>query len=378
MGEWSSCVLGDLLSLEYGSALGAEERTGEGYPVFGSNGVVGHHAMPLVSGPGIVVGRKGSAGALTWSESDFWPIDTTYWVKPKTALELRWVYDALRRCGLERLHSSTGVPGLNRDDAYERRVPVPPLEEQRRIAEILDTIDETIQATERVIAKLQETRLGLLAATVWSAHDGEELPLGALADGGPRGMAIGPFGSDLTVDDYRESGVPVFFVRDVRANEPLAHRSTVYVSPQKASALSAHHVRKGDIVITKMGLPPGIAAVHSGSVPMGVVTADLIRLRPDESCVEATWLALAINGPSMKRQVDAITAGVTRPKITLRDFRLMTVAVPALQVQFAHVERVRALDDLIRTEQQGIVKLHQTRQGLAGDLLSGRVRTVAA
>ena len=161
MSEWATASLGQLIELVYGAALADGDRSGSGYPVFGSNGIVGYHDQPLVAGPGVVVGRKGSVGALAWSDRDFWPIDTTYWVKIRRGLDLRWVYEALKLCGLQHLNSSTGVPGLNREDAYERLVQVPPLEEQRRIAETLDSIDETIRSNEEQRDKLQRVRSGL-------------------------------------------------------------------------------------------------------------------------------------------------------------------------------------------------------------------------
>ena len=161
--EWRDECLENLVSLEYGSALGAEDRTGRGFPVYGSNGVVGHHEAALVTGPGVIVGRKGSVGVVQWSDEDFWPIDTTYWVNPKVDLNLRWMYECLRLIGLESMDSSTGVPGLNRNDAYECLVPVPPLKEQRRIARILDDIDNTILANRRWLEKLRQLRAGLAA-----------------------------------------------------------------------------------------------------------------------------------------------------------------------------------------------------------------------
>lgn len=161
--EWRDEYIGNLVSLEYGSALGAETRTGRGFPVYGSNGVVGHHEAALITGPGVIVGRKGSVGAVQWSDGDFWPIDTTYWVNPKVDLDLRWMFECLKRVGLETMDSSTGVPGLNRNDAYECLVSVPPLKEQRRIARILDDADETIQAHRRQLEKLRQLRSGLAA-----------------------------------------------------------------------------------------------------------------------------------------------------------------------------------------------------------------------
>lgn len=60
------------------------------FPVYGSNGIVGFHSQALVKGPGVVVGRKGSSGTVTFSESDFTPIDTAFYVSIKTAPRLEW------------------------------------------------------------------------------------------------------------------------------------------------------------------------------------------------------------------------------------------------------------------------------------------------
>lgn len=63
------------------------------YPVVGSNGIVGYHNRGIVKGPGIVIGRKGSIGAVTWVDQDFWPIDTTYYIKlKKHNISLKWLF----------------------------------------------------------------------------------------------------------------------------------------------------------------------------------------------------------------------------------------------------------------------------------------------
>jgi type I restriction enzyme, S subunit len=141
--NWLPAELGDLLTLEYGRALPRAARDdGGGTPVAGSNGIDGFHSVALVDGPGIVVGRKGSAGKVTWFEDDFWPIDTTYFVQHDPQItNLRWLYYALRSKKLERLSKTTGVPGLNRNDAYAERCLLPSLSEQSRIVEILDEAD---------------------------------------------------------------------------------------------------------------------------------------------------------------------------------------------------------------------------------------------
>jgi len=153
--------LGSILRLEYGAALSAENRTGWGYPVFGSNGEVGRHERFLIGESGIVVGRKGSVGQVSWSDEPFWPIDTAYWVDCREQ-DRRWLYWLLSHLPLKRLDTSTGVPGLNRNDVYELDVYRPEPAARDKITEILDTLDATIRGTEAVVAKLKGMKQGLL------------------------------------------------------------------------------------------------------------------------------------------------------------------------------------------------------------------------
>src|SRR2546427_2897947 len=160
--DWKDTTLGEILSFEYGTGLPEEERSGYGFPVFGSSGEVGRHKDFLVVGPGIVVGRKGTVGAVFWSGESFWPIDTTYFVKTKRPIDLQWCYWLLSRLPLKRLDSSTGVPGLNRNDAYAISLKLPPPPEQVEIAAILATVDEVIQKTDALISKLKRMKQGLM------------------------------------------------------------------------------------------------------------------------------------------------------------------------------------------------------------------------
>ena len=138
--------LGDVLTLDYGISLPERERRDGHVPVIGSAGLVGHHSKATVKAPGIVVGRKGSIGSITWVADDFVPIDTTYIAAPADGqTDLRWLYHLLTRENLAKLNRATGVPGLNRDDVYELKRMLPPVTEQQAIAVVLDTVAEAIE-----------------------------------------------------------------------------------------------------------------------------------------------------------------------------------------------------------------------------------------
>jgi type I restriction enzyme S subunit len=119
---WERKPFGEIAELHYGKALKEENRVSGPFPVYGSSGVVGSHMARLVEGPAIVVGRKGNVGSIYWSPTDFWPIDTAYFVAKEESDF--WLYHALQSAGFQ--NTDAGVPGLNRDFAYSRKLILPP------------------------------------------------------------------------------------------------------------------------------------------------------------------------------------------------------------------------------------------------------------
>ena len=123
---WDVTELGELVDLAYGKALRADDRKGGSVPVYGSNGQVGWHDEGLVAGPGIVVGRKGNPGIVTWAHGDFFPIDTAFYVVSRDAeVGLPFLFFALTRQDLPSVSADSAVPGLNRNLAYMNKLLVP-------------------------------------------------------------------------------------------------------------------------------------------------------------------------------------------------------------------------------------------------------------
>ena len=123
---WEGKALGDCIELAYGKALKAGDRKGGDIPVYGSNGQVGWHDKKLVDGPGIVVGRKGNPGVVTWAHTDFYPIDTAFYVVPAAEdLSLHFLLYAIAGQDLPSVTAHSAVPGLNRNWAYMNSQIVP-------------------------------------------------------------------------------------------------------------------------------------------------------------------------------------------------------------------------------------------------------------
>ena len=127
--SWKKGKLGDLIELCYGKGLKGENRITGKYPVVGSSGIVGYHNDYLVKGPGIVIGRKGTLGVVNYIDEDFFPIDTTYFIKSKTnSGRLFFEYFLLKEFAFEDMNSDSAVPGLNRQIAESMELSVPEIE----------------------------------------------------------------------------------------------------------------------------------------------------------------------------------------------------------------------------------------------------------
>jgi type I restriction enzyme S subunit len=168
---WAWSRLGEVLPLEYGKALPDRLRDRFGKAaVYGSSGLVGRHSIAITIGPTIIVGRKGSAGAVFYCDEDCWPIDTVYFAKPNPAICLRYGFYFLKWKRLGRLDQSTAIPSLSRDIYSVVAIPLAPLPEQRRlVAQIDDLFAEIAEgeaALERARQGLDTWRRALLKAAV--------------------------------------------------------------------------------------------------------------------------------------------------------------------------------------------------------------------
>lgn len=155
--DWEVKELGEVIELAYGKPLKAEDRKRGLVRVYGANGPVGWHDEKLVSGPGIVVGRKGNPGVVTWTHGDFYPIDTTFYVEPKGGCRsLYFLYYALSLHNLANLSADSAVPGLNRNHAYMSKQVIPP-------QPVLTAFDKQIAPTFAAIHANEEQSRSLAA-----------------------------------------------------------------------------------------------------------------------------------------------------------------------------------------------------------------------
>jgi len=160
----------------YGEALPTDEPQYGPTKVFGSNGPYASFSRPNTLSPAIIIGRKGSYGKVNWSDDPVFASDTTFVVDQRTTDQnLRWLYWLLQSLGLDEGSGEAAVPGLNRDDAYERQVHLFASDRQAAIAQFLDKetldIDALIDAKQKLLDLMAEKRRAIVAEAVMRGLD---------------------------------------------------------------------------------------------------------------------------------------------------------------------------------------------------------------
>lgn len=174
---WEITTVEHLIELVYGKSLKKQDRTDGPYPVYGSGGIAGYHNSALVSGPGIVVGRKGTVGSVYWESRDFYPIDTTYYVKTRNGCSLVFAYYMLQTLGLNDMNTDAAVPGLNRNNVYRLEIPNFPsvlIERFESTGGIFTQRIEALRKENESLAVLRDTLLPKLLSGELSVVQAEE------------------------------------------------------------------------------------------------------------------------------------------------------------------------------------------------------------
>lgn len=160
---WKMGKLGDVIELVYGKGLKEEIRSGTGFPVVGSSGIVGYHSEFLVEGPGIVIGRKGTLGRVIYLFENFFPIDTTYFIKSKVNSEgLFYEYFLLKTLNFEDMNSDSAVPGLNRELALSTEIKIAPFDKLKQYNGNCVSLFEKLKQNNsqiRTLTRLRDTLL---------------------------------------------------------------------------------------------------------------------------------------------------------------------------------------------------------------------------
>jgi len=156
--SWITTSIGEQATLQRGFDITRSQQREGNVPVVSSGGISSYHDTVAINGPGVVLGRKGVVGSVYFVNEDFWPHDTTLWVKDFHGNDRRFVYYFFLSMvpTIASMDVGSANPTLNRNHVHPIRISWPPLPEQRAIAHILGTLDDKIELNRRMNRTLEE------------------------------------------------------------------------------------------------------------------------------------------------------------------------------------------------------------------------------
>jgi len=370
---WAASPIGDIVEAKYGKGLTERNRLKGSVPVFGSNGLVGTHNMPLTKGPTIVIGRKGSIGAVHYCPEPCWPIDTTYFIDEFPDIDPEYLAHALRSLRLSDLDTSTAVPGLNRDDLYAQEVPLPPLNEQKRIVaglqKLLPQVSGVSERLNRVEVILKRFRQAVLAAAcsgrltedwreqnpdagfspteIKSALNGmmegaEEFPdnwqvvrlgtLTALVTSGSRGWA----------KFYSDSGSTFIRAQNINSDALSLEDRTFVKLPAQGEGLRTR-VQQHDLLVTITGANVTKSALVDKPIENAYVSQHVALVRLSDVRISKFLFYFTISPAHGRKQLLAAAYGQGKPGLNLDNIRKMVIGLPPLAEQREIIRRVESL-----------------------------------
>ena len=400
--SWRQISLKYVARFAYGDTLPRAEDGTEGQvQVFGSNGPYATFSQANTQSPAIVIGRKGSYGKVNWTKEACFASDTTFFVDETTTQQhLRWLFYVLQTLDLDKGTDEAAVPGLNRDNAYERKILVPPLPEQHAIATYLDNettkIDALIAEKERLLSLLAEKRRALITQAVIRGLN-PDVPM---RDSGVEWLGEIPGHWNVKRLKFLISGIDTGFSPQCHSLPAREGEWGVLktgcvnggaFNPQENKTLPDDidpplelEINTGDVLMSRASgstdLIGSVALVRNQLQTRLLLSDKIFRLELQSQTCDANYFVILMGSLFVRQQILQIVSGAEglANNITQTDIRELFLPLPPMEEQkdiasFVD-QKIQTLNALSDTAAKAIEYLRERRVALISASVTGQIR----
>ena len=360
--EWEVKFIKQVAPLQRGFDLPTKDIKTGPFPVVYSNGIVNYHNDFKVKKPGVVTGRSGTIGKITFVEKDYWPHNTSLWVTNFFDNDPKFVFYLFNNLRIERFASGSGVPTLNRNDVHDFKIPLPPLPEQTAIASALSDMDALIAQTEKLIEKKKAIKQGVMQDLLKPKEGWVKRKLGEVAD------VVGGGTPSTHEPTYWNGDVNWFTPTEVGYSKYLIE-SNRKITKKGLESCSAKIHPVGTVLLTS----------RAGIGDLGILKFEAATNQGFQSLIAKKELDnefLYYLMTTKKNELIQNSSGSTFLEISPQKVKAIDLSIPSIKEQKEIALTLSEIDDMIFTHESKLQKLKLQKQGMMQALLTGKIRLV--
>jgi len=372
--------LEDFVSFQRGFDLPKKDFIEGDYPVVGSTSILGYHNVYKVKGPGLVTGRSGTLGNFQYIVSDFWPHNTTLWVKNFKGNNSRFVYYYLLTINLAKFNSGGAVPTLNRNLIKNYRVAKISIEKQIKIAAILSAYDDLIENNLRRIKLLEEA-----AQLIYKEQFGDFLLSDDSIKQLPKGFSIkllGEISAKLEsgsrpkggIDKKLRSGVPSIGAENVIGLGKYNYQAEKMIPESFFAKMKNGVIEDRDILIYKDGAYIGKTSLFQDDFPYTKCCVnEHVFLIHCSNRLYQYFLFLTLNHPLYYKKMQNLNANSAQPGINQVAVKSLSLIWPDEKTIISFNHKIESMISLIFNLAKQNRLLQQARDLLLPKLMTGEI-----
>jgi type I restriction enzyme, S subunit len=374
--DWSATNLGKFMMLQRGYDLPHRERKIGDIPIITSSGFGGTHSESRALAPGVVTGRYGTIGDVFYVQEDFWPLNTTLYVKNFYGNNPLFTSYLLKTIDFHSHSGKSGVPGVNRNDLHELIVRIPPLAEQEAIAYTLSDIDALIESLDRLLTKKRQIKQGAMQDLLSPYKEGSFKNGWSVKKLGELAFITKLAGFEYSnyFNSYNDGGEIIIIRGTNITNNKLDLSDVKNIPASTSNKLIRSKLFRNDLVFAYVGTIGPIWMVDEN---------DRYHLGPNtckiraEKLILAEYLCMYFTSELIKEEIINSVSTGAQPSLSMTKIRGFQIYYPTNieeQIEIANI--LSDMDAEIGSIESKLTKTRQLKQGIMHELLTGRIRLV--
>lgn len=355
-GEWELKRIKDIAPLQRGFDLVKENIVPGKYPIGYSNGILGFHNEYKAKGPGVFTGRSGTIGNIHFTESDYWPHNTSLWVTDFKGNKEKFIYYFYKKVDLKKYNAGSTVPTLNRNDVHDLKRAIPKREEQEKIADFLTLLEKRIEKQQEKIEKLEHFKKGMMQKIFsqelrFKDEDGGEFP---------------EWEEELLsqisiINPKTEPLQDEFYYIDLESVDKGRVGELKVVNMEDAPSRAQRVLMKNDVLFqTVRPYQQNHFYVEELSDKQLVASTGFAQIRTNQS---SRYIYYLMHTEEFSQEVLNRCTGTSYPAINSSHLGKIKVPVPSLAEQIKIADFLFALDNKLTKEKEKLMVLEEQKRG---------------